>query len=98
MIIICLLSIFANHLKRVELVNCYQTPIKLIQLMKMRKELKLQKKKELSLVGQKLPPNTNDILDKYINSELTNIEASKLIEVSRGTFLRLVNEYKSLKS
>ena len=32
------------------------------------------------------------------NSELTNIEASKLIEVSRGTFLRLVNEYKSLKS
>lgn len=48
MIIICLLSIFANHLKRVELINCYQTPIKLIQLMKM------QKKKELSLVDQKL--------------------------------------------
>ena len=43
-----------------------------------------------------LPPNTNVILDKYINKELTNIEAARLIGVSRGTFFRLVRERKSL--
>ena len=45
-----------------------------------------------------LPPNTNDILNKYINKELTNIEAARLIGVSRGTFFRLVKERKSLKN
>ena len=45
----------------------------------------------------KLPTNTNDILEKYINKELTNIEAAKLIGVSRGTFFRLIKERKSLK-
>ena len=45
-----------------------------------------------------LPPNTNNILDKYINKELTNIEAAKLIGVSRGTFFRLVKDRKSLKN
>lgn len=44
-----------------------------------------------------LPPNTNDILDKYINKEITNIEAARLIGVSRGTFFRIVKERKSLK-
>jgi len=29
-----------NHSKHIKLVNCYQTPIKLIQLMKSEKELK----------------------------------------------------------
>ena len=42
-------------------------------------------------------PNSNDILNKYINKELTNIEAAKLIGVSRGTFFRLVKERKSFK-
>ena len=37
------------------------------------------------------PPNTNEILDKYINHEITNTEAAKLIGVSRGTFFRLAN-------
>ena len=45
-----------------------------------------------------LPPNTNDILDKYINKELTNIEAAELIGVSRGTFFRLVKDRKLLKN
>lgn len=40
------------------------------------------------------PPNTNDILDKYINHETTNTEAASLIGVSRGTFFRLVREHK----
>ena len=40
------------------------------------------------------PPNTNEILDKYINHELTNTEAAKLIGVSRGTFFRLVKDRK----
>lgn len=45
-----------------------------------------------------LPPNTIDILDKYINKELTNISAARLIGVSRGTFFRLVKERKLLKN
>lgn len=45
-----------------------------------------------------LPPNTSDILDKYINKELTNLEASNLIGVSRGTFFRLVKERKLSKN
>ena len=45
-----------------------------------------------------LPPNTNKILDKYINKEINNIEAAKLIGISRGTFFRLVKERKSLNS
>lgn len=40
------------------------------------------------------PSNTNEILDQYINHEITNIKAAKLIEVSRGTFFRLVKERK----
>lgn len=45
-----------------------------------------------------LPPNTINILDKYINRKLTNIEVTKLIGVSRGTFFRLVKERKLLKN
>ena len=45
-----------------------------------------------------LPPNTIDILDKYINKELTNILAARLIGVSRGTFFRLVKERKFSKN
>lgn len=37
-----------------------------------------------------LPPNTNAILDKYIHKEINNVEAAKLIGISRGTFFRLV--------
>ena len=40
------------------------------------------------------PSNTNEILDQYINHEITNIKAAKLIAVSRGTFFRLVKERK----
>ena len=36
-----------------------------------------------------LTSNVNKILDKYSNNELTNIEADKLIGISRGTFFRL---------
>lgn len=43
-----------------------------------------------------LPLNSDEILDKYINKELTNIEAAKLINVSRGTFFRLVKERKTI--
>lgn len=42
----------------------------------------------------KPPPNTNEILDKYINHKITNKKASKLMGVSRGTFFRLFKEYK----
>jgi DNA invertase Pin-like site-specific DNA recombinase len=43
-----------------------------------------------------LPINSDEILDKYINKELTNIEAARLINVSRGTFFRLVKERKTI--
>lgn len=42
-----------------------------------------------------LPSNTSEIIHKYINKEITNIEASKIIGVSRGTFFRLVRDYKN---
>ena len=45
---------------------------------------------------KELPPNTNEILNKYINKEIKNIEASQLIGVSKGTFFRLVKEYKEV--
>ena len=41
------------------------------------------------------PPNTNEILDKYLKHEITNTEAASIIGVSRGTFFRLVKERKS---
>jgi DNA invertase Pin-like site-specific DNA recombinase len=41
-----------------------------------------------------LPSNTNEILNKYINHEINNIEAAKIIGVSRGTFFRLVKAKK----
>ena len=39
-----------------------------------------------------LPPNTDEVIDKYINHEITNTEASNILNVSRGTFFRLVKE------
>ena len=41
-----------------------------------------------------LPTNTSEILDKYLKHEITNLEAASLIGVSRGTFFRLVTEYR----
>lgn len=41
-----------------------------------------------------LPPNVNDILNKYINHKLTNTEVASTIGVSRGTFFRLVSEHR----
>lgn len=41
-----------------------------------------------------IPPNTNEILLQFINKEITNVEAAKLIGVSRGTFFRLAKEFK----
>lgn len=40
------------------------------------------------------PPNTNEILLQFINKEITNVAAAKLIGVSRGTFFRLAKEFK----
>lgn len=43
------------------------------------------------------PPNTNEILDKYINHIINNTEAIETLHISRGTFFRLVKEYKNMK-
>lgn len=61
--------------------------------------IRIAKEKGVKFGRQKsiLPSNVNEILDKYLNKELTNIEASKIIGISRGTFFRLVKERKSLK-
>lgn len=42
-----------------------------------------------------LPSNTNEILKNYINKEITNIKAAKIIGISRGTSFRIVKEYKN---
>ena len=42
-----------------------------------------------------LPSSTNEIIDKFINHEINNIEAAKIIGVSRGTFFRLVKAKKT---
>lgn len=41
-----------------------------------------------------LPSNTNEIINKYLRHEINNIEAAKLIGVSRGTFFRIIKDYK----
>ncbi len=41
-----------------------------------------------------LPSNTNEIINRYLKHEINNIEAAKLIGVSRGTFFRIVKDYK----
>ena len=41
-----------------------------------------------------IPSNSDEIFNKYINHKITNIEATKLIGVSRGTFFRLIKNYK----
>ncbi len=43
-----------------------------------------------------LPKNTYEIIDKFINRELTNTEAAKIIGISKGTFFRLLKEYKKI--
>lgn len=58
--------------------------------------IRIAKEKGIKFGRPKIIPsiNVNDILDKYLNKELTNIEAAKIIGVSRGTFFRLVKEKK----
>lgn len=53
--------------------------------------IKIAKEKGIKFGRPKvvLPPNANKIIDKYISKEITNIEAAKLIGVSRGAFFRL---------
>ena len=54
-------------------------------------EIRISKEKVVKFGRPKTttPPNTNDILDKYINHETTNAEAASIIGVSSGTFLDL---------
>jgi DNA invertase Pin-like site-specific DNA recombinase len=40
------------------------------------------------------PPNTDEILDKYIKHQITNTDGAVLVGVSRGTFFKLVKRYK----
>ncbi len=41
------------------------------------------------------PPNTNIVLLKYINTEITYHEAMKELNLSRGTFFRILKEFKN---
>ena len=41
------------------------------------------------------PSNTDEILNNYINRKISNTKAAEIIGVSRGTFFRLVKEFKS---
>ena len=42
----------------------------------------------------KLPQNFEDIVKKYHNKEITNVEAAKKLKMSRGTFLKYAKECK----
>lgn len=42
----------------------------------------------------KLPNNFEDIVKKYHNKEITNVEAAKKLKMSRGTFLKYAKLYK----
>lgn len=41
------------------------------------------------------PPNTNAILNDYLNRRISNTTAARLIGVSRGTFFRLIRDFKN---
>lgn len=41
-----------------------------------------------------LPSNTDEILNKYINKEITCLHASELIGISRSTFFKIIKERK----
>lgn len=43
---------------------------------------------------KQLPDNTNIIIKAYLKKEISNVEASKKIGISRGTFFRLVKQFK----
>lgn len=45
----------------------------------------------------KLPSNFEEIVTKYKNHELTNVEASKILNMSRGTFFKYSKEYKKIE-
>ena len=40
-----------------------------------------------------LPFNTNEIINRYLNHEINNKDAARLIGVSKGTFYRLIKIY-----
>ena len=42
----------------------------------------------------KLPKNFEDVVKKYHNKEITNVEAAKKLKMSRGTFLKYAKLYK----
>ena len=42
-----------------------------------------------------LPPNANEIIDKFMNYEITSSYAASLIGISKGTFFRYVKEKRS---
>ena len=41
-----------------------------------------------------LPDNFNEIVVKYYNKEITNIDAAKQLNMARTTFLKYAKEYK----
>ena len=41
-----------------------------------------------------LPINSHEIFNDYLNHKIKHYEASKLLNISRGTFFRLVKKYK----
>ncbi len=42
----------------------------------------------------KLPYNFDSVIKKYLNHEITNIEARFLLKMTRGTFFKYLKEYK----
>lgn len=54
--------------------------------------IKKEKGDKFGRPKESTPPNTDEIIEKYINHEITNTDATKIKGVSRGTSFRLVRE------
>lgn len=58
--------------------------------------IKIAKEKGIHMGRPKyvLPNNFKDIANKFYNKEITNIEASNILNISRSTFLKYAKNYK----
>lgn len=62
-------------------------------------EIKIAKEKKVHIRHPKyrLLSIFEEIVTKYKNNEFTNAEASKILNISRGTFLKYSKEYKKIE-
>ena len=45
-----------------------------------------------------LPPNTSEIINDYLLHKINNIDAAKKIGITRGTFFRMLKNYRQIET